>query len=176
MFGLYPAGSNWVRHFNAAASARMLQHDLATYARFTAGIFFEPFGVERGAVIAQRDCCLVLADAINADEPEIVVVPDVEMQNLLWSFNSGYANQWSGRELKALTGCGSWDQVLKQASAQFAKVCDDVEKCIAGEFVKASTLVAANPDPSVPVSFYNDDNAPVLPSDYLFDSPLPEVP
>ncbi|MGQ7932699.1 hypothetical protein [Paraburkholderia sp. D1E] len=180
MFGLYPAGSNWVRHYNGIATARLLQQDLVTHARFTAGIFHQPFGVDRGAVLAQRDSCLVLTDSTDSAQPELVVVPDVEMQNLLWSFNSGYANQWSGRELKVLTGCDNWDSVLRHASEQFAKVCDDVQKAIDGTLVKpapaAVTPVATCPDPVVSASFYNDDDVPWLPSDYLFDSPVPEEP
>ena len=180
MFGLYPAGSNWVRHYNATVSARLLQQDLVTYARFTAGIFHQPFGVERGAVLAQRDCCLVLAHSTGCDQPGIVVVPDVEMQNLLWSFNSGYANQWSGRELKALTGCDDWDRLVRQVTSQFSQVCDDVAKAVAGKLVPAPAVeVSAGveaPDPVVPASLYNDDDAPCLPSDYLHDSPEPKVP
>lgn len=178
MFGLYPAGSNWVRHYNATATARLLQQDLVKHAGFTAGIFHQPFGTARGAVLAQRDSCLVLSDFTESESPELVVVPDVEMQNLLWSFNSGYANQWSGRELKALTGCDDWDRLLKQATSQFAKVCDDVEKAVAGKLVQTPPPVPASkgdgPDQVVSASFHNDDDAPWLPSDYLFDSPVPE--
>jgi hypothetical protein len=177
MFGLYPAGSNWVRHYNATATARLLQQDLVTHVRFTAGIFHQPFGVARGAVLAQRDSCLVLTDSIDSAKPELVVVPDVEMQNLLWSFNSGYANQWSGRELKVLTGCDNWDSVIRHASAQFAKVCDYVQKAVDGTFAKpapaAVAPAAACPDAVLSASFYNDDDAPWLPSDYLCDAPIP---
>ncbi|CAE6837041.1 hypothetical protein R69658_06551 [Paraburkholderia aspalathi] len=177
MFGLYPAGSNWVRHYNATASARLLQQDLVNHARFTAGIFHQPFGAERGAVLAQRDSCLVLTNSIDSDQPELVVVPDVEMQNLLWSFNSGYANQWGSRELKVLTGCDNWDGVLKHAAAQFAKVCDDVQRAVDGTLVKPAPAetasVDARPDPVLSASFSNDDDVPWLPSDYLFDSPIP---
>ena len=177
MFGLYPAGSNWVRHYNATATARLLQQDLVNHARFTAGIFHQPFGANRGAVLAQRDSCLVLTDSTDSSQPELVVVPDVEMQNLLWSFNSGYANQWSGRELKVLTGCDNWDSVLRHASEQFAKVCDDVRKAVDGTLVKPAPAAvapeAACPDPVLSASFYNDDEVPWLSSDYLFDSPIP---
>jgi hypothetical protein len=179
MFGLYPAGSNWVRHFNATVAVRPLQSDLVKHAGFTAGIFHQPFGADRGAVLAQRDSCLVLAESTASANPALVVVPDVEMQNLLWSFHSGYANQWSGRELKVLTGCDNWDSVLRLAAAQYAKVCDDVQKAVEGTLVPVaieSTAVPNRPDPVLCASFLNDDDVPWLPSDYLFDSPIPEVP
>ena len=174
MFGLYPAGSSWVRHYNATATARALQQDLVKHAGFTAGIFHQPFGPQRGAVLAQRDSCLVLTDSTESEQPELVVVPDVEMQNLLWSFNSGYANQWGDRELRVLTGCDGWDTLLNQAAANFAKVCEDVQKAVDGSLVKPAE--SPKPDPVVAAGFDNDDDIPWLPSDYLFDSPVPEVP
>jgi len=176
MFGMYPAGANWVRHYSATVSARALQRDLVKHADFTAGIFHPPFGDGRGAVLAQRDSCLVLTDSTVSDCPEIVVVPNVELQNLLWSFNSGYANQWSGRELKALTGCDNWADLVKQASRTFAKACEDVEKATAGTLGQTPVPQTPPADPVVSASFHNDDDAPWLPSDYLYDSPMPEVP
>lgn len=180
MFGLYPAGPSWVRHFSACVSARLLQQDLVTFAGFTASIFHQPFGVARGAALAQRDGCVVLADSSDSDKPAIVVVPDVAMQNLLWSFDTGYASQWSGRELKALTGCDDWAGLLRHASSQFAKVCADVERAVAGKLAEAAPVqtspLAGTTDPVVSASFHNDDDAPWLPSDYFFDTPVPEVP
>lgn len=176
MFGLYPAGASWVRHYNATSTVRSLQQDLVNHAGFTAGIFHQPFGAQRGAVLAQRDSCLVLAESPDSGQPAIVVVPDVEMQNLLWSFNSGYANQWGSRELTLLTGCDSWESVLKHSAAQFAKVCADVQQAVDGSLVRPAVVdaaaVAARPDPILSASFSNDD-VPWLPSDYLFDSPVP---
>lgn len=172
MFGLYPAGSSWVRHYNAASSARQLQQDLVKHAEFTPGIFHQPFGVDRGAVIAQRDSCLVMADSTESETPELVVVPDVEMQNLLWSFNTGYANQWSERELRVLTGCNGWDALLNQAAANFAKVCADVQKGVEGALVKP--VEPEKTDPVVASSFPDDDDIPWLPSEYLYDAPIPE--
>jgi hypothetical protein len=176
MFGLYPAGSSWVRHYNANATARALQHDLVEHAGFTAGIFHQPFGAQRGAVLAQRDSYLVLTDSTESEKPELVVVPDVEMQNLLWSFNSGYANQWSGRELHVLTGCDSWEPLLKAAASNFAKVCEIVQQAVDGSLAeKAKPAQPVKPDPVIAAPFCNDDDIQWLPSDYLFDSPGPEV-
>lgn len=180
MFGLYPAGSNWVRHYNATVAARLLQIDLVKHAGFTAGIFHQPFGADRGAVLAQRDNCLVLTESTLSDSPALVVVPDVEMQNLLWSFHTGYANQWSGRELKVLTGSDNWDSVLRLAAAQYAKVCVDVQNAVDGTlvppFASESPSVTSYPDPLPFASFTNDDDVPWLPSDYLFDAPIPGGP
>ena len=174
MFGLYPAGSSWVRHYNATAMARVLQQDLVKHAGFTAGIFHQPFGADRGAVLAQRDSCLVLTDSTESEKPELVVVPDVEMQNLLWSFNSGYASQWSGRELKALTGCDGWDSLLTHTAASFQKVCDDVQKAVDGTLVKPAE--PPKPDPVVAASFHNDEDMPWMSADDYFGGPVLEVP
>ena len=176
MFGLYPAGSDWTRRFLSSAPARDVQQLLVNHAAFTAGIFHQPFGTDRGAVVAQRDSVLVLAAPADGDASEFAVVPDVQLQNLLWSFNQGYAMQWSDRELRVLTGCDGWDALLKKAAADFAKACDTVNAAIDGSLVKPveppkPTPVIAARMPELP----DDDDAPWLPSDYLHDAPGPEV-
>lgn len=174
MFGLYPAGPQWVRHFNANQPPRAIQQLLTEHAGFTAGIFHQPFGDCRGAVIAQKGNCLILAAAINADSSDLVAVPDVQTQNLLWSFHTGYANQWGARELHALTRCDNWDALLKLVSAEFADVCDSVRRAADGTLVKPAPV--RTPDPVAGRMFSNDDDAAWVPADYLFDAPGPEVP
>ena len=50
MFGLYPAGPNWVRTFALGdCSSRDLQKSLVDLAGFTAAIQHQPFGQHRGA-------------------------------------------------------------------------------------------------------------------------------
>ncbi|MFC0402976.1 hypothetical protein [Paraburkholderia rhizosphaerae] len=172
MFGLYPAGPSWIRHFNGSTQARELQQLLVKHAGFTAGIFHQPFGPDRGAVVAQKGSFLVLGSDIDAGNPELAVVPDVQTQNLLWSFNTGYANQWSDRELRALTGCTGWDALLRQVTAEFGAICTFVERALDGSLVPP----APQPDPLLSRMLADDDDAPWLPSDYLFDSPMPEAP
>lgn len=193
MFGLYPAGTRWVRHFSAARTPREIQKALTVHAGFSAGIFHQPFGENRGAVIAQKGRWLVLAESIDSASADLALVPDVQMQNLLWSFNSGYANQWGSRELRVLTGCDNWDALLRQASADYAQACDLVEGAVSGALeAKAAEKVAADQlaaekvaavevadarrlaDPVVGTMYANDDDVPWLPSDYLFDAPHPE--
>ena len=191
MFGLYPAGTQWVRHFTANRSPREIQKVLTDHAGCRASIFHLPFGEHRGAVIAQSDRFLILAAAVNAATADLAVVPDVQLQNLLWSFNTGYANQWGSRELLALTGVDNWDALIRRTSAAYAAVCRTVgeavdgslEKRAAEEAARVAAQAAANaahspanvPDPIVGRMFSNDDDAPWLPSDYLFDAPLQEV-
>ncbi|WP_225031073.1 hypothetical protein [Paraburkholderia sp. XV] len=186
MFGLYPAGAQWVRHFSANRAPRDIGKVLTAHAGFTAGIFHTPFGEHRGAVVAQSGRFLILTAAVNAAQAQLAVVPDVQMQNLLWSFETGYANQWGPRELLALTGVDNWDGLIRHTSAEYAAVCKAVgdavdgslerraiEAAAAAEAAKAETTStrAATPDPAVGRMFYNDDDAPWLPSDYLFDAP-----
>ncbi|CAN7793877.1 hypothetical protein LJR267_009437 [Paraburkholderia hospita] len=188
MFGLYPAGAQWVRHFSANRAPRDIGKALTAHAGFTAGIFHTPFGEHRGAVIAQSGRFLVLTAAVNVAHAELAVVPDIQMQNLLWSFVTGYANQWGPRELLALTGVDNWDGLIRRTSAEYAAVCKSVgdavdgslekraieaaEAAAAAEAAKAeATARAATPDPVVGRMFYSDDDAPWVPSDYLFDAP-----
>jgi hypothetical protein len=174
MFGLYPAGPQWVRHFSAKTAPRSIQQLLTEHAGFTAGIFHQPFGDLRGAVLAQMGNCLVLASSVDSHSSDLAVVPDVQMQNLLWSLNCGYASQWGARELQALTGCDNWDALLRQASAEFSRVSEVVGKAVDGTLVKPAP--AASPDPVVGVMYSNDDDAGWVPPDYLFDAPAMEVP
>ena len=191
MFGLYPAGAQWVRHFSANRAPRDIGKVLTGHAGFNAGIFHTPFGEHRGAVIAQSGRFLILAAAINVGQAELAVVPDVQMQNLLWSFETGYANQWGPRELLALTGVDNWNQLIQRTSAEYAAVCQSVSDAVDGTLEKraidAAEAAAADeaaraeaeakaqqraavPDPIVGRMFSNDDDAPWLPSDYFFDA------
>lgn len=190
MFGLYPAGPDWVRHFDSNTSVRALQRTLVDHGGFAAGIFHEPFGSTRGAVIAQKDMFLVMSHLSQPDEDgfQLVVVPGAEMQNLLWSFNTGYASQWSAREIRVLTGCGGWDDLLRKASTGFGEVCDLVEKAIDGRLPEP----AAAPEPGqagqaaqvapdmvsrvAPAQLALDDDVPWLPPDYLQDISMEERP
>jgi hypothetical protein len=181
MFGLYPAGAQWVRHFTATRTPREIQKVLTDHAGYRASIFHLPFGEHRGAVIAQSDRFLILAAAVNAETADLAVVPDVQMQNLLWSFNTGYANQWGSRELLALTGIDNWEGLIRRTSAEYAAVCKTVSEALDGSLEKKAAQQAAEksaplPDPVVGRMFSNDDDAAWLPSDYLYDAPLQEVP
>ncbi len=188
MFGLYPAGAQWVRHFSAKRAPRDIGKVLTAHAGFSAGIFHTPFGEHRGAVIAQSGRFLILAAAVNVDQSDLAVVPDIQMQNLLWSFETGYASQWGPRELLALTGVDNWDGLIRRTSSEYAGVCKTVEEAVDGSLEKRAveaaaaaeaaeaakaeaTKRAAMPDPVVGRMFSSDDDAPWLPSDYLFDAP-----
>ncbi|RQS12144.1 hypothetical protein [Burkholderia sp. Bp8998] len=168
MFGLYPAGARWVQQFSASNDAKALQKGLVDHGGCTAALFHQPFGSGRGVTIAQRDSFLVLVHATDVDSPEVAVVPDVQMQNLLWSFSSGYASQWSGRELQILTGCTDWDALIKQASASFAQLCDTVRQAVAGTL---GTKVI-RPEPMLPI---DDEDILFLPSEYLQEISLLEA-
>ncbi|MGF6768604.1 hypothetical protein P3T18_001074 [Paraburkholderia sp. GAS199] len=186
MFGLYPAGAQWVRHFSANRAPREIGKVLTGHAGFNAGIFHTPFGEHRGAVVAQSGRFLILAAAVNVNKAELAVVPDVQMQNLLWSFETGYANQWGPRELLALTGVDNWTQLIQRTSAEYASVCQNVSDAVDGSLEKRALEAAeaaaaaeqanadaasrvATPDPVIGRMFSNDDDAPWLPSEYFFD-------
>ncbi|MXN76429.1 hypothetical protein GR157_17005 [Burkholderia sp. 4701] len=168
MFGLYPAGVRWAQTFIAPTDAKSLQKRLVDHGGCMAALCHEPFGVQRGAVIAQRDGLFVLTHVIDATEAEIVVTPGVELQNLLWSFDSGYSGQWSGRELQILTGCPDWESMLKQTSDAFRRLCGTVQAAIEGTLGKP----ASRPEPTLPV---DDEDIPFLPEDYLQPISLEEV-
>jgi hypothetical protein len=185
MFGLYPAGAQWVRHYTANRAPRDIGKVLTGHAGFNAGIFHTPFGEHRGAVIAQSGRFLILAAAVNVARADLAVVPDVQMQNLLWSFETGYANQWGPRELLALTGVDNWNQLIQRTSAEYAAVCQSVSDAVDGSLEKRAAEIAeaaaaalkaetaqrtAMPDSIVGQMFSNDDDAPWLPSDYFFDA------
>lgn len=168
MFGLYPAGVRWTQSFTASTDAKSLQKLLVDHGGCTAALFHQPFGVQRGAVIAQREGMLVLTHVVDADEAEIVVTPGVELQNLLWSFDSEYSGQWSARELRILTGCAEWDAMLKQTSDTFRRVCGAVQAAIEGTLGKPVT----RPEPTLTI---DDDDVPFLPEDYLQPISLAEI-
>ena len=169
MFGLYPAGVRWAQTFTASTDAKSLQKLLVEHGGCTAALFHQPFGVQRGAVIAQRDGLFVMTHVVEADEAEIVVTPGVELQNLLWSFDSGYSGQWSGRELQILTGCSDWDSVLKQTSDAFRRLCGMVEAAVAGTLSKP----VSRPEPTLSVE---DDEIPFFfPDEYSQPISLSEI-
>ncbi|WP_155027613.1 hypothetical protein [Burkholderia pseudomallei] len=168
MFGLYPAGVRWTQSFTASTDAKSLQKLLVDHGGCTAALFHQPFGAQRGAVIAQRDGMLVLTHVVDADEAEIVVTPGVELQNLLWSFDSGYSGQWSARELRILTGCSDWDSMLQQTSEMFRRVCGTVQAAVEGTLGKPVT----RPEPTLTI---DDEDVPFLPEDYLQPISLAEI-
>jgi len=176
MFGLYPAGPEWARHFTSTTPAREIQQLLVKHAGFTAGLFHQPYGPARGAVIAVRHGFVVMVHEVDAAEIEFVVAPDVEMTNLLWSHSNGYASQWSPRELKALTACESWEQLLTMAGTRFRAACTALERAIDGTIEPPAPVPvkAAVPDPVIAASLPDDDDVPWLPSDYLHEVPLVE--
>jgi len=153
MFGLYPAGSDWIRTFASEKfGARDIQKSLVEHASFTAAIFHQPFGEHRGAVVAQFGKMLVLS-ATTPGAAAIAVSPTVELQHLLWSFREGYATQWSSLEIRTLTGYTSWDELMTCVQREFSLVCDQVERAVAG------TLTAPPvPEVTVQTSFPDDDN------------------
>ncbi|MCK4120430.1 hypothetical protein ACI2UK_24325 [Ralstonia nicotianae] len=129
---LYPAGPEWARCFVSELPASELAACLVKSHGFTRATFFTPFGPGRGAVIAKRDHMLAMAVQSNDEATVYTVAPSVELQNLLWSFSNGYASQWSERELHALTGCASWQEVLDLAACQFAAAVRSVERAVGG--------------------------------------------
>lgn len=168
MFGIYPAGARWVQLFSASNDATTLQKRLVEHGDCTTALFHEPFGARRGVTIAQRKNFVVLVDSTDADSPEIAVVPDVQLQYLLWSFDIGYAGQWSAREIKSLTGCADWDSLLKEASSSFAQLSETVRLAIAGTL----GATAIRSEPMLPI---DDEDIPFLPSEYLQEITLTEV-
>jgi hypothetical protein len=164
MFGLYPAGPNWVRTFQChEKTARDMQRTLVEHAGFTAAIFHQPFGESRGAVLAQFGKLLVLS-ATTPRCIDIAVTPTVEVQHLLWSYREGYATQWSPLEIRALTGHANWDELLTGTQRDFARVCDWVEGAIDGTLAAPQLPVAMTNDgaarspDTVHVPFPNDDD------------------
>ena len=153
MFGLYPAGSDWIQTFaTEQRTARDIQKSLVDHAGFTAAIFHQPFGEHRGAVLAQFGKMLVLS-ATTPGASEIAVTPSVEMQHLLWSFREGYATQWSSLEIRTLTGYSGWDELMTGVKREFSRVCDQVARAVNGT-LKAPPV----PEATVHTSFPNDDD------------------
>ncbi|WP_168788880.1 hypothetical protein [Paraburkholderia aromaticivorans] len=160
MFGIYPAGANWCRQLTSSEDALVIQERLTTFAGMEAGTLTEPFGPQRGAVIARHHGFLVMADLIGT-APEIVVVPDVVLQNLLWAFNTGNAEQWSVRELKIMTqtNVDSWDTLLIEASRKFRWTVSLVEQVIAGTLREDEPQAATTAENPVPeLDSYPDDS------------------
>ncbi|NMM01481.1 hypothetical protein HHL24_26530 [Paraburkholderia sp. RP-4-7] len=159
MFGIYPAGAQWVRQFTSSEAALVIQERLTQLAGLVAGALTEPFGPQRGAVIATHHGFLVMADT-SGPATEIVVVPDVRLQHLLWSYNTGNADQWSGRELKVMMGgnLDNWDALLIDANRKFRWTVSLVEQAIAGTLKKEEPQAAASVDNVVPeLDSYPDD-------------------
>jgi hypothetical protein len=156
MFGLYPAGSEWVRVFALDdQDERDIQKSLVDHAGFTPAILHQPFGKDRGAVLAQSGPMLVLR-ATTPGSNQIVVTAAVEMQHLLWSYHTGMATQWSPMEIRTLTGYVGWDELLTCARREFARACEKVEAAIAGK-LHAPVAVAERVDPMVE-PFPDDDD------------------
>ncbi|GJH14750.1 hypothetical protein CBA19CS11_37950 [Caballeronia novacaledonica] len=155
MFGLYPAGPNWVRTFAIGdCSSRDLQKSLVDLAGFTAAIQHRPFGHHRGAVLAQfGQTLLLLATTLGACE--VAVTPTVEMQHLLWSYQEGYASQWSPAEIRSLTGHSGWQELLTNARREFSRVCDQVAAALDGT-LQAPPRAIGSADINAP--FPNDDD------------------
>jgi hypothetical protein len=156
MFGLYPAGPTWVRTFALGdCSPRDLQKALVDWAGFTAAIHHQPFGQHRGAVLAQFGRTLLLL-ATTPDACEIAVTPTVEMQHLLWSYQEGYASQWSVAEIHSLTGFSGWSELLMNARREFGTVCDQVAAALDGT-LQAPPRAIASADLNEPFPNEDDD-------------------
>lgn len=156
MFGLYPAGSEWVRLFAMEEqSMRNIQKSLVDHAGFAGAIFHQPFGEHRGAVMAQSGQILVLSST-TPGTVQLAVTPTVQMQHLLWSYGQGYATQWSAMEIRSLTGYAGWDELLTRARREFSHACESVAAAIAGT-LQPPVVTAARPDP-MNESFPNEDD------------------
>ncbi|MFM0150511.1 hypothetical protein [Paraburkholderia sp. RL18-085-BIA-A] len=156
MFGLYPAGSEWIRTFAMDdQDMRDIQRSLVDHAGFTAAILHQPFGQQRGAVMAQSGQILVLSDTTPRAR-QIAVTPTVQMHHLLWSYREGYATQWSSMEIRSLTGFHGWAELLTHARREFSRTCEKVAAAIAGTLqAPVVTEVAADP---MREPFPNDDD------------------
>lgn len=152
---LYPAGSQWTRCFEADLPASELAARLVSKHEFTRAMLFQPFGHGRGAVIATRGHMLVMAVETDGERTVFTVAPTVQVQNLLWSLSNGYTSQWSEAELRALTACSTFPEVLEMARTQFFSAVRSFERALAGK-------------PEVDVVMTYDDSHEVLeiPGDY----------
>ncbi|SAK81880.1 hypothetical protein AWB78_03962 [Caballeronia calidae] len=156
MFGLYPAGPNWVRTFALGdCSSRDLQKSLVDLAGFTAAIQHQPFGQHRGAALAQSGQTLLLV-ATTPGACEVAVTPTVEMQHLLWSYQEGYASQWSAAEIRSLTGHSGWPELLTNARREFSRFCDQVAAALDGT-LQAPPRAIASADINAPFPNEDDD-------------------
>ena len=163
---LYHAGPAWARTFEVEMPQSDLANRLCSDHGFLRGMLFQPFGMNRGAVIATREHMLVMALGTDTGATWFSVAPAKEIQDLLWSFSNGYASQWSARELKALSGCEDWQALQLAVRGQFAAAVRSVERAIAGK---------PEHDPR-PISEMPDDDVFELPSDYLQAMPMEDAP
>ncbi|MFM0416913.1 hypothetical protein [Paraburkholderia aromaticivorans] len=156
MFGLYPAGSEWVRVFAMEEQPmRDIQKSLVDHAGFAGAILHQPFGEHRGAVMAQSGQILVLSST-TPGAAQVAVTPTVQMQHLLWSYGQGYATQWSAMEIRSLTGYAGWDELLTSVRRDFSRACESVATAIAGT-LPPPVVKAAESDP-MNESFPNEDD------------------
>ncbi|SPK77495.1 conserved protein of unknown function (plasmid) [Cupriavidus taiwanensis] len=130
---LYHAGPSWVHVAEAALARTELAKRLCDQHGFTQCMLYEPFGRDRGAVIAKREHMLVMAIATDGGNTWFSVAPSKEMQDLIWSFSNGFAGQWSALELKAIAGLDDWKALLEMAASQFSAAVRSVERAIAGQ-------------------------------------------
>jgi hypothetical protein len=157
MFGLYPAGSEWVRMFPIDdQDVRDIQRSLADHAGFTAAIFHQPFGEQRGAVLAQSGQTLVLLSS-TPGAAQLAVTPTVQMQHLLWSYREGYATQWSALEIRSLTGCAGWEELLTRARREFSRTCESVAAALAGTLQPPAVAVPRSDPMDEPFPNEDDD-------------------
>jgi hypothetical protein len=171
MFGLYPAGPRWTRRFISGISAGQIRERLVEVASFTAGKLLEPFGKERGAVIASHQGFLVMVDT-DLNGTDVVVVPDVHLQNLLWSVNAGFASQWSDREIKLLTGLGGWNEMLQDSSRKLDFISGIVEQAIDGRLVKPQPVESRATPQQQPGDGEFPGDESWIPSDYDYLVPV----
>ncbi len=170
MFGLYPAGPRWTKRFMSTISAEKVRDCLVEIVGFAAGTLLEPFGKDRGAVIASHQGFLVLVET-DLEGTELVVVPDVLLQNLLWSVDWGYASQWSDREIKVLTGCDNWNDLLSDSSHKLKFIASMVEQAIAGKLVKVQQ-VGRPVEGHLPADPSNRGDESWVPSEYDYLVPV----
>lgn len=155
MFGLYPAGPEWVRSFSLADNtARDIQKSLVDFAGFTSAIQHQPFGQHRGAVLAQFGQTLLLL-ATTPVAAEVAITPTVQMQHLLWSYQQGYASQWSAAEIRSLTGYSGWPDLLTNARREFSRACDQVSSALDRTLREPQRAVVST---DLNASFPNEDD------------------
>ncbi|WP_320534293.1 hypothetical protein [Robbsia andropogonis] len=134
MFGLYPAGQKWASFLDCRRDVILVARDLASIAGHMACLHHEPFGPGRGCLIAQSNHILVLT---NSDSTQLAVVPSIDSQYLIWSFENGLKDQWSQQELTALVQAPDWDAFLHRLREQFVLVTEQVRQAVAGLLVRA---------------------------------------
>ncbi len=111
---LYHAGPSWVHVAEAAMVRTDLAKRLCDSHGFTQCMLYEPFGRDRGAVIAKRGHMLVMAIGADGGNTWFSVAPSKALQDLIWSFSNGFAGQWAPWNLRPslvwMTGrrCSKW--------------------------------------------------------------------